>query len=283
MAPPARREGATRRAAPRRSTNAADYQDVASPVAAMAKEFANGFWVAPHRHARAQLVFAASGMMRVATPGGAWIVPPLRAVWIPPGVEHEIWMVGAVAMRTLYVTAEAAAAALPVECGVVEVSDLLRALILSAAEEAPDEVGTAGAEPGERAALIMSLILSELRRAATVPLCVPLPREPRLLGLCRAMLENPAASDTLEMWAARAGASSRTLVRLFRRETGLSFGAWRQQARLAEAVSLLSLGQPVAEVARILGYGSPSAFTAMFRRALGKTPRGYFDPTGRAG
>ena len=276
------REAATTRLAPPRSTNAADYQDVASPVAAMAKEFANGFWVAPHRHARAQLVFAASGMMRVATPGGAWIVPPLRAVWIPPGVEHEIWMVGAVSMRTLYVTAEAAAS-LPVECGVVEVSNLLRALILSAAEEAPDERATTGGDPRERAALIMSLILSELHRAATVPLCVPLPREPRLLGLCRALLENPAASDTLEMWAAQAGASSRTLVRLFRRETGLSFGAWRQQARLAEAVSMLSLGRPVAEVARILGYGSPSAFTAMFRRALGKTPRGYFDPAGRLG
>ncbi len=247
----------------------------------MAKEFANGFKVAPHRHARAQLVFAASGMMRVATPGGAWIVPPLRAVWIPPEVEHEIWMVGAVAMRTLYVTAEAAAS-LPVECGVVEVSSLLRALILSAAEEVPNESGAAGAGPSERAALIMSLILCELRRAASVPLCVPLPREPRLLALCRALLENPATNDTLEMWAGRAGASSRTLVRLFRRETGLSFGAWRQQARLAEAVSMLSLGRPVAEVARILGYGSASAFTAMFRRALGKTPRGYFDPAGRA-
>lgn len=257
-----------------RSTDPADYQHVASPVAAMAKEFANGFWVAPHRHARAQLVFAASGMMRVAAPGGAWIVPPLRAVWIPPGVEHEIWMVGAVAMRTLYVTAEAAAS-LPAECGVVEVSSLLRALILSVAEEAPENA------PGERADLIMSLILCELRRAATVPLCVPLPREPRLLALCRALLENPGASDTLEMWAGRAGASSRTLVRLFRRETGLSFGAWRQQARLAEAVSLLSLGRPVSEVARVLGYGSASAFTAMFRRALGKTPRGYFDPAGR--
>jgi AraC-like DNA-binding protein len=266
---------------PRRSTDPADYQNLALPVAAMAKEFVNGFKVAPHRHARAQLIFAASGMMRVATSVGAWIVPPLRAVWIPPEVEHEIWMVGAVAMRTLYVAADAAAA-LPVGCGVVEVSNLLRALILSAAEEVPDESAGDAAGPSERAALIMSLILCELRRAASVPLCVPLPREPRLLALCHALLENPAASDTLEMWAARTGASSRTLVRLFRRETGLSFGAWRQQARLAEAVSMLSLGRPVAEVAQLLGYGSPSAFTAMFRRALGKTPSGYFDPAGRA-
>ncbi|MBV8650867.1 MAG: helix-turn-helix transcriptional regulator, partial [Alphaproteobacteria bacterium] len=224
-----RRVGA---ALPRRSTDPVEYHNLAAPVGARASEYVNGSKVAPHYHTRAQLIFAASGMMRVATPVGAWIVPPLRAVWIPPGIEHEIWMVGAVAMRSLFVAPETAAS-LPVECGVIEVSPLLRALILSAAEEAPEEGGDADAVPGERARLIMSLILCELRRAASVPLCVPLPREPRLLALCRALLENPAANDTLEMWAARSGASSRTLVRLFRRETGLSFGAWRQQARLA--------------------------------------------------
>src|SRR5258708_7874032 len=118
----------------------------------MAKEFPDGFWIAPHRHRRAQLVFAASGVMRVATASGAWIVPPLRAVWIPPETEHQIWMVGAVAMRTLYVAPDAVPA-LPTGCGVIEVSRLLRELILGAVEE-PVEY-----PPGSRAELIMRLIL----------------------------------------------------------------------------------------------------------------------------
>src|SRR5258708_3183438 len=100
----------------------------------MAKAFPDGFRVAPHRHLRAQLVYAVTGMMRVASAGGAWIVPPLRAVWIPPETEHEIRMVGAVAMRTLYIAPDAAPW-LPAGCAVVEVSGLFRELILGMAAD----------------------------------------------------------------------------------------------------------------------------------------------------
>jgi len=258
-------------AARARSTDPADYQRVGRPVAAMAKEFPDGFHIAPHRHERAQLVFAIAGVMRVATASGAWIVPSLRAVWIPPATEHEIRMLGDVAMRTLYVTPEAAAS-LPESCAVIEVSRLLRELILGAVAE------PVAYRSASRADLIMRLILMELRAADRVPLGVPLPQDKRLLALCRALIDDPASDATLESWAERVGASSRTLVRLFRRETGLSFGLWRQQARLAAAVALLAVGEPVAEVARRLGYDSASAFTAMFRRTLGETPKRYLSP-----
>ncbi|WP_245986312.1 helix-turn-helix transcriptional regulator [Azospirillum thermophilum] len=102
-----------------------------------------------------------------------------------------------------------------------------------------------------------------------------------MLSLCRALLDDPARDETLEDWAERAGASGRTLARLFLKETGLTFGAWRQQARLAEAVARLALGEPVARVALAAGYDSASAFTAMFRRTLGATPRDYFATEGR--
>jgi AraC-like DNA-binding protein len=127
----------------------------------------------------------------------------------------------------------------------------------------------------------MSLILEELRRAATVPLRIAMPRDRRLLALCRALLAHPENDDNLDIWAERVSASSRTLSRLFQRETGLSFVAWRQQARLAEALSRLALGQPIAVVARQLGYASASAFTAMFRRSLGATPKIYLARHGR--
>jgi AraC-like DNA-binding protein len=177
-------------------------------------------------------------------------------------------MSGAVEMRTLYIQPDAAPTTLA-SCAVLEVTPLLRALILRAVEEPLeyDERGSAG--------LVMALILEELSRAATVPLSVPLPRDPRLVALCRALLDRPAASDTLEDWALRVGASARTLARLFRRETGMSFIAWRQQVRLAEAMGRLAKGEPVARIAEGLGYSSPSAFTAMFHRALGATPLQY--------
>ncbi len=251
-----------------RSTNRDDYQRVPRPVAAMAKDFPNGFVIAPHSHPRAQLIYAADGVMRVISPVGAWVVPPLRAVWIPAGIEHEVRMSGPVAMRTLYIEPEAAPPGLRA-CAVIEVTPLLRALILRAVEE-PIEYDERGA-----AGLVMALILAELARASTVPLRIPLPSDARLAALCRALLDDPAETDTLDDWAERVGASARTLARLFQRETGMGFTQWRQQVRLADAVGRLAKGEPVARIAENLGYGSASAFTAMFRRTLGATPRHY--------
>jgi AraC-like DNA-binding protein len=253
---------------PARSTNRDDYQRVPRPVAAMAKDFPGGFVIAPHSHPRAQLIYAADGVMRVTSPLGAWVVPPLRAAWIPAGIELEVRMGGPVAMRTLYIDPRAAPSALA-GCTVIEVTPLLRALILRAVEEPIeyDEDGTAG--------LVMALILEELARATTVPLRIPLPSDARLAALCRALLDDPAEAQTLDDWADKVGASARTLARLFQRETGMGFTQWRQQVRLAEAVGRLADGNPVARVAESLGYSSASAFTAMFRRTLGATPRQY--------
>jgi AraC-like DNA-binding protein len=234
----------------------------------MAKDFPSGFVIAPHSHPRAQLIYAADGVMRVISPQGAWVVPPLRAVWIPAGIEHEVRMSGPVAMRTLYIDSKSAPPLLAA-CTVIDVTPLLRALILRAVEEPIeyDEHGAAG--------LVMALILSELSRANAVPLRIPLPSDPRLAALCRALLDNPAETDTLDDWAERSGASARTLARLFNRETGMGFTQWRQQVRLAEAVGRLAKGEPIARIAESLGYSSASAFTAMFRRTLGATPRQY--------
>ncbi|HEY0526038.1 MAG TPA: helix-turn-helix transcriptional regulator [Stellaceae bacterium] len=254
-----------------RSIDPDDYQDVPRPVAAMAKTFPSGTSVAPHRHRRAQLVFATSGVMRVTAPaGGAWIVPPQRAVWVPAGTEHAIRMSGEVAMRTLYVAPDAAEG-LPRACAVIEVSPLLRELILAALAE-PVEYDEDG-----RAGLIVRLILHELRAIAAVPaLHLPWPeRDRRLLAVCRGLADDPACPDTIDAWGERVGASGRTLARLFQNELGMSFLAWRRQFRLAEALSRLAGGAPVAQVARDLGYAGPSAFTAMFRRTLGAAPGEY--------
>ncbi|WP_448189376.1 AraC family transcriptional regulator [Azospirillum sp. sgz301742] len=245
--------------------------DASAPVVALAKEYPHGTRMPPHRHRRAQLLYAITGTLRVTTADGAWIVPPLRAVWIPPGVEHGFLIAGDTSMRTLYVAPGTPVFADAGRCRVIEVSGLLRELILAVLDGPP------APEPSGRGALLAALILDELARAPEVPLWLPMPRDRRLAALCRALIDAPARTDTLDGWAEHSGASARTLARLFRSETGLSFGAWRQQARLAEALARLAGGDSVAGAARAAGYDSPSAFTAMFRRTLGGTPRGYHD------
>lgn len=254
-----------------RSTNPLDYQRVPRAVAAMPKDFAAGYEIAPHRHARAQLIYATAGTMRIATDDSVWVVPPQRALWMPTGVRHSIFMSGDVTMRTLYLRRDAAEG-MPAVCRVLFVSPLLRELIVRATELPMhyDEQGPAGH--------VVALILDELHRERSLPLQLPMPRDKRLRRLCIALLAAPGDARTLDAWGHSANASPRTLSRLFVAETGLTFGAWRQQARVLEAMGRLGGGQAVTQVALELGYDSVSAFSAMFRRAAGVSPSAYRPP-----
>jgi AraC-like DNA-binding protein len=242
------------------------YDDAPRPVAAMAKSFADGDHTNVHRHARGQLLHAVSGLMRVETANAAWLVPPARALWMPPSLAHRVTMRSHVEMRTLYIDPHAAAA-LPPAPTLVEVSGLLRELILAALEEpaAYDEAGRGG--------LVAQLILIELTRIKDRPLDLPMPSDARALRVARALLDRPGLPLDLDQWAERCGASRRTLARLFRHETGLSFAEWRARLRAMEGLARLSAGASVSASANAVGYGSPSAFSAMVRRSLGEAPR----------
>lgn len=253
---------------PTRSRNADDYQRLQQPVTAMAKTFSASYTTSTHSHPRGQLIYAIEGAMRVSTPDAFWALPPLRALWVPPGVTHGIEMLGRVQMRTLYVHARAAET-LPRQCQVIEVSGLLRELILALAEE-PIEYDLDG-----RGGQIAALLLTELRIARVIPVQIPWPQDRRLETVCRAILTQPGLNRTVHAWGAEVGASSRTLIRLFQSETGLNYRQWVQQVRLADALNRLSLGQPVTRIAAELGYRSASAFSAMFRRTLGLSPQSY--------
>jgi len=242
---------------------------IARPVVAMAADYPPGHSVPPHRHERAQLVYASAGVMQVSAEAGTWIVPPERAVWVPAGMTHEIRMHGRIEMRTIYVAAEAAKRLMP-DCCVISVPPLLRELILRAMTLPPD-YDEAGAE-----GRIMTLILDEIRALPTAPLHLPQARDARLARVTEALSDNPGDERTLAALARQAGASPRTLARLFIKETGLTFGAWRQRARLLQALTWLAKGRAVTTVALDLGYDSPSAFIAAFKRSFGVTPAKYF-------
>lgn len=256
-----------------RSTRGEDYQHVARPVAVLVDEYPPNYVDPPHAHERAQLLYASAGVMSVMTEATSFTIPPQRAVWMPAGVRHEALCRGQVSLRTLYVE-PGIDPRLPQRCQVLKVSNLLRELILEASN-LPVEYALEG-----RDARIMALILDEIAEAVEHPvsaLQVPMPQDPRLQRICKAIMEQPGEEDDLDHWAQVAAMGRRTFTRAFRRETGVSFSEWRQQVRLAEALSLLSLGRTVTAVAYDVGYNSPSAFTAMFQRAFGVAPSHYFD------
>lgn len=219
--------------------------------------------VRAHHHDWGQLVCPRRGSVRVSAGGMTWIVPGFRAVWIPPGVDHELAVFGVVELHALYVDAQAAPR-LPAHCTVIEVSPLLRDLI--------EALETGGTLKGRRKELAMELLLEEVTAANPLPLGLRLPADRRLKALCDAVMEEPGDTRTLAQWAKAVGASERTLARLFASELRTSFAAWRRQVRLARAIGLIGQGGVLADVAAESGYASAGAFSAMFRQALGVAP-----------
>ena len=226
-----------------------------------------------HFHNRDQLVYAVQGVMTVSTDEGNWVVPTCRAVWIPAGIPHTITMSGPVAMRTLYLQPRLVKA-LPANCCVVNVSPLLRELILYAC---------AFANLTRRIAWqrhLIDMITDQLRDIHTLPLRLPNPSDPRALRIAAALLAQPADGRSLARLCKFAGAGKRTVERLFKDEVGMTFGKWRQQLRLMLAMRLLAEGAKVSHAAMEAGYGSPSAFISMFKKTLGTTPAAYFGMSG---
>ena len=258
---------------------------VQRPLRANLQHFNADTRVVPHRHPWAQLAVSATGVVRLTVDHGTYIVPPTRAVWIPPGVEHAVTVVEEADLLTLYLHQPRSrcgphvARALEAEwrqCRVLEVSELLRALALEL-DTTPDGTGPPlGAATLQREKRLSALIFDELRRARPVALGVDLPNDKRLRALCEAVLDNPTLHTTLDGWAHDSGASPRTVARLFRSELGTSFVQWRQQVLLARAVSLAARKMPMAAIAAELGYASPSAFSAMVRRSMGAPPSRFF-------
>jgi AraC-like DNA-binding protein len=220
-----------------------------------------------------QLLFSSHGAMTVYTRNGTWVVPSHQAIWVPPGVAHDVEMPAGAAMRMVYLSASLRRR-LPPKCRAINLSALLRELLRRAMQlQTLDRRRRV-----ERN--LMETLLDQLTVLPRTPIDLPMPRDARGLRAVRWMRAAPDGRHTLAEVARQAGASTRTLERLFRAETGLSFGVWRQRARLLRAVQLLADEATVTAAAIAVGYESTSAFVAAFRRALGTTPGRYFGKRG---
>ncbi|MBP2169394.1 AraC-like DNA-binding protein [Erwinia toletana] len=250
-------------------TTTVNFSFASRPLIPYAQDYLHGAFEPMHQHNCAQLIHTLSGVVRVETAQGNWIVPPGRGVWLPAGTEHALQITGQVAARTLFIDS-LARADLPASCRVVQVSPLLRELIINALD-LPESY-----RPNSRAERIYELILDEIRVMSELPFYLPQPQSARLMQLCQQVRAVPGESWSLEQAADRLNISSRTLSRHFKRETGLQFSDWVRRARLLSALTRLAQGESVLRVSLDLGYESHSAFSAMFRRILGVSPSDYF-------
>jgi AraC-like DNA-binding protein/quercetin dioxygenase-like cupin family protein len=221
-----------------------------------------------HHHRKAQLIYMARGVLTCEVSQGLWIVPPQCAVWIPGGTRHSVKGVGVIDVYILFVE-PATAPTLPDACCTVSVSPLLRELLLRCAGF-PTLYPIRGAE-----SRVVTVLLDELAVAPVEKLHLPMPLDGGLRRIADGMTSDPSDRATVQEWAKRIGVSERSLRRLVIKETGMSFGRWRQQLHIILALQWLSQGASVQSIASGLGYENASSFVVMFRKALGVSPARY--------
>jgi AraC-like DNA-binding protein len=244
-------------------------QQLPRPLFARNESLVGAVGTPRHTHTWVQLSYAIRGVLHVHTAQGNFVAPPQRAIWIAAGTEHEVFSSPHTEMRSLYLNDVTSSYGL-CGCRVIEIDTLTRELIRRFCE-LPVEYDEKGAD-----GRLAQVLFDQLLVAREVSLSLPLPSDPRLLRLCRGLQEAPDDSRTLLEWSQDLGASEKTLRRLFLRETGLTFRAWRQRLRLLGSLEALEQGQRVTQVALGCGYDSTSAFIAAFRQHFGVTPGDFF-------
>lgn len=226
-----------------------------------------------HAHVQAQLLYASKGTIQVLTHDQVWIMPPMCALWIPPRVEHSVISLSHVQLNTALVE-QNAAQAMGQTCFLIRVSNLLHELLIRFNEL--DQLRKNDSATFQALSQALQLIIfDEIQRAHSLAVQIPWPNDKRLIKICESLLQSPDQLKDLNTWADEIGTSSRTLMRMFQKETGLSYRAWIQQMHIALALSKIADGLSISQISESLGYTNASAFSAMFKRHLGKTPQHF--------
>ncbi len=225
-----------------------------------------GHWFDAHQHPQHQIAWAARGVILVEAAGGQWVLPPTRALWIPGGTRHRTGTTGGATMRGIYLDPARTPLSFPAPT-MLRVSALLHELF--------DHLTADTTTPAQRTRA-EAVVFDLLDPVDVIPIGAPMPTDPRARHVAEALLADPADPRTLDDFARTATAGPRTLARAFVTDTGITFGHWRTQIRLAASLPLLAEGRPIARIAERVGYATPSAYVAAFRRDVGTTPGRYF-------
>ena len=240
------------------------------PIKVVNRIIASNTVVKRHRHDWGQFIYANKGVLSVVTDTDRYIVPPEQGVWVLPTISHEVTALTEVELTSFYIRHDAKSE-LPNECCVLAINNFLKTLIQEVKGCRNNDKYSAADE------LLLSLIRLKLADAPKVQLQLPYPQDKRLLAMLSIIQNDPSNKYDLTQWGKVVGASSRTLSRLFKAETGLTYNAWRQRLNVQIAISKLSHGDTISTIAADLGYESPSAFTYMFKQNTGVTPSYYRD------
>ncbi|RAI33021.1 hypothetical protein CH340_13610 [Rhodoplanes serenus] len=235
------------------------------PVHARSKSLPGGARKPWHAHPWGQLTYAIKGVLMVRTLHGTFLTPPQWAVWIPPGIEHEVITSVRTERRNFFVD-PARVSWTDTICRVLEVTAFMRELIRVVAA-LPVEYEEDG--PDGR---LVQVFLDQLVRLREVAFSLPMPVTPALFDLCSELLRRPDDHRSVGDIARAIGMSERTLARVFQRETGLSFRDWRVRLKLMMSVETLEESRNVTRTAFDCGYDSLSAFIAAYKRQFGHTP-----------
>ena len=239
--------------------------DTARPLIVSAADVIDAHVIPAHHHPRGQLIYATQGTLRVNVGLAVWVITPRMGVWVPSGTPHQVTASAGVSYRSVFVS-PVASHSIPVLGAPLTIDPLTREIIIEAA--------TFGEHyrPASPESRLLDVLHDRLQHVAPDPVPISLPHDSRAHRICQALLTDPADDRSLESWGRVVGASSRTLSRVFLRETGTTFSDWVRRMRLSLALDRLKSGECVTTVALDLGYASPSAFCAMFRKTLGSTP-----------
>ncbi|WP_218025280.1 AraC family transcriptional regulator [Nocardia jejuensis] len=225
-----------------------------------------GLWFDEHAHPQHQIAWATRGVITVEVGEGHWVLPPTRALWIPGNVPHRTGTLDGATLSGIFLDPQRSPVAFAVPT-MLRVTPLLHELFVHLIAE--------DTAPGQRRHA-EAVVFDLLDPVEVVPIGARMPELAPARPVADLLTANPADTRTLAELATTVAVSPRTLARAFQAETGITFGQWRTQVRLAASLPLLATGLPLAGIATRIGYTTPSAYVAAFRREVGVSPGRYF-------
>lgn len=246
--------------------------DLPWPIMFRSAEVPAGGLYPQHQHAWGEFVYSFSGIMEVKLADRHYLAPPQYGVWLPPDVVHVGLNRLAAHHCSVYISPQACVA-LPGQACALTVTPLVRALLghLRQSPPQPDPFQPAS----ESDSRLLQVLVDLLSQAPCAGSYLPSSDDPALAALLQQLEANPADNRGLPALAQAVHLTERTLMRRCQRDLGMSLNEWRQRLRVVKATALLEAGQTVETIALDLGYGSASAFIAMFKRLMDATPHEF--------